>query len=57
VAMIQSVDLSLAPRQLSPRLRPLRSDERARDRVLELIARDAPGRRNYDPSRERCTVK
>jgi hypothetical protein len=39
--MIQSVDLSLALRQLSARPRPLRSDARARGEALGMIEREA----------------
>jgi len=39
--MIRSIDLSLALRQLSARPRRVRSDARARDQALEMIAREA----------------
>jgi hypothetical protein len=42
--MIQAVELSLTLRQLSARPRPLRSDARARDQALEMIAREALAR-------------
>lgn len=45
--MIQSVDLSLALRQLSARPRPLRCDARARDQALEMIGREALARPAY----------